>query len=232
MPSDEKVTGSPKEPEEGSPSEEQGVEEESAQPEQGSPKITGVIGDAREIQLGSNSGVGKVRKKKLSLSVKKPQKKSWFHVHPSKDYRGSFRAVEMDSEDSFEVKWYIIAPALHHDFKLSEDTVDIHVYTYLTNKGRVGLWPLKINDGDWCSTALEAIGYAQEQIIRLIPDNVSRCYSIEEAIQEPPAPDWERVLEGKTFTELLNLGFKGRYVEDEDHELFEDLWMKHKRETD
>ena len=60
----------------------------------------------------------------------------------------------------------------------------------------------------------------------MIPDMQSRCYFLEQALEEPTTPNWDEVLDGKDFTQLLNLGFKGKYVEDETHPLFKELWLK------
>ena len=195
-------------------------------PRKESPSITGQIGDAKAIQLGTNRGMGKTRKRSLSITVGKPNKKSWFWICPDPDFKGQFRAIELEPEDAVEKKWYLIDPALHGDLKVEQDTVDINLYTGVTNKGKVFLWPLKLSDTDWTSTALEAIESAQDRIIRMIPDMQSRCYFLEEALEEPTAPNWEEVLDGKSFTDLLNLGFKGKYVADDSHPLFKELWLK------
>ena len=110
-------------------------------PRKESPSITGQIGDAKAIQLGSNKGMGKTRKRSLSITVGKPNKKSWFWINSDPDYRGQYRAVELEPEDAVEKKWYLIAHALHGDLKVEQDTVDIYIYTGVTNKGKVFCGP-------------------------------------------------------------------------------------------
>ena len=191
--------------------------------------ITDAIPDAKSAQTaGSDASLGRIRTSKLTITTKKPSAKTWFWIHPSPEYRGKYKLVETESDDSMDTRLYLIAPELHTDKRVLRDSVDVQIFTYCTNRDRVGLWPLKMRQSDWRDTALEGIEYAQEQLIRLVPDVGARCYDIEQAEDEPEMCDWDWVLEGRDFTKLLNMGFKNRYVTSKDHPLFEELWVKNK----
>ena len=141
---------------------------------------------------------------------------------------GNYKLVELESDQSIETKKYLIAPELHSHPKVIQDSTDVQIYTWCSNRYKVSLWDLKMFDSDWRDTALEAIEYGKEQICRIMPNMQDQCYEIEEAEHEPEMVDWEQVLEGKTFTDLLNMAFRNRYVTDFDHPLFQEIWLKEK----
>ena len=162
-------------------------------PVAGDKSITGPIGDLSDIQIAS-SGVGKTRKKKLTISCRKPGKKSFLHVHPGEDFTTLVAGIEMEVEGSLDKPLYMVSPELLKDLRVQQEIQEIRIFTYLTNKGRVGLWPIKMSDNKWCTTAIEIAKMGMHQIVRVVPDMTEGCYECEVAEVEPDPPNWEQAL--------------------------------------
>ena len=190
----------------------------------GDKSITGPIGDLSDIQIAS-SGVGKTRKKKLSISCKKPGKKAFLYVNPNPDFTILIAGIEMEVEGSLDKPLYMVEASLLSDLRVQQEVQEIRIFTYLTNKGRVGLWPIKMSDNKWCTTAIEIANMAMHQIVRVVPDMTEGCYECEVAEVEPDPPNWEQALEGKTLKDLLNLAFKDTYIDTLDHPVLKELWL-------
>jgi hypothetical protein len=88
----------------------------------------------------------------------------------------------------------------------------------ISRQGAVFIWPVPLPGEDgrrnaWADTAHEAVGLAKERWVRLMPDmglGAYRIYIAEGQLSEPVWPE-------KPFEELLELVFKNRVIENEDH---------------
>ena len=195
-----------------------------ASPKKDKPSLADVIGDLSEIQIKA-SDKALTKRRKLNLSLRKPTSKVFFWVLDNPDYMVDLRCIEVTKDVSIEKDQYVIHPSLCNDPRIIRDSYEARHYVYLTNKYRLGIWDIKLNGMQWSTSALEAAGIAKEQVIRLIPNMDEGSYEIDEAIAEPEAPNWEQYLEGKTMLELLDLGYKDRFITEEDHPVLNDLWL-------
>jgi hypothetical protein len=90
--------------------------------------------------------------------------------------------------------------------------------TCITRQGTVFIWPVALPDVDgrrsaWADTAHEAVKYAAEVWVRLVPDmglGAYRVYRAEGQLSDPIWPD-------KTFPELLEIAFTHRVIDNPDH---------------
>ena len=188
--------------------------------------IMNAIPDAKAVQSsGITKSLGTIKTRKLVMKAKKPNQKTWFWIYDNPEYMGDYRLVELESDQQLDSKLYLIDPSLHNHPKVIQDSTSVQIYTYCTTRYKLGLFPLNMYDSDWRDTAMEGIEYAKEQVCRLVPNIQDRCYDIEEAEHEPEMVDWEQILEGRSFTDLLNMAFKNRYVTDYEHPLFQEIWL-------
>ena len=83
---------------------------------------------------------------------------------------------------------------------------------------------MKLSTNKWSTTAQDALSIAKDGWIRLIPNMDQGWFEFEEPLADWDVPDWEKLLAGRTLEDLMNLGFKNRIIQTENHQVINDLY--------
>ncbi len=99
------------------------------------------------------------------------------------------------------------------------ETARVELYSAITRQGCFFLWPVKIPGADgrsnlWHESALSAASEAMTNWVRVSANMSARAYDVIKAVETIPEPEWPT---SKTFLELVNLAFAGRYITDMEH---------------
>lgn len=153
-----------------------------------------------------------VSKERLSrVPVQKPNRKDFVRVRDD-EARMCPAFVYEDKEDR---STYLIAPELLHAF--GGDATPVNLVEAINRQNVTFIWPLKVaaegGVGTWQDSALIGANSAKTKWVRLAADMSLGAYRIFEAQGELSEPTWL----DKPFQELLEIAFKGRFIDHEDH---------------
>lgn len=145
------------------------------------------------------------------IQVCKPNKQSFFRVHPDSDFRLQVPLIHMAQER----QWYFADQQLWSN--LSEELVNFHLMTCIDVFGGIFLWPIKPLDpnrpNSWTQSALEAVDLATSNWVRIIPELAQSKYRIKVAASKLDQPNWPDL----SFLEMINKAFEESYISDLDH---------------
>lgn len=159
------------------------------------------------------------RKTAVSISVRKPDRQRWIFIHHSKEWRACVAVLE----DKDNQRTYIVAPEIVPE--VTADLVPKLLVTYATRQGTTSLWPIRMPDetgrlDTYNESALSIIEQYPGQWIRVLPNQIDRCYDVlEMPAIELPSPKWP---EGG-FRQLFSLAFKNRVINDINHPVLKAL---------
>ena len=153
-----------------------------------------------------------VKKALVLVPVRKPHRQDYVRVHPSPDYRLETAVLELKEER----ETYLVAPELWS--ALAGELTPKVLLTCMSRQKVLTLWPIRLpgEDGrsdEWNATALVAAGRAQTHWIRVVANMNLGAYDILEAPAGIPDPEWPDV----TFQQIIDIAFKGRYIDGLDH---------------
>jgi hypothetical protein len=153
-----------------------------------------------------------VKKALITVPVRKPNKQEHVRTHPSDDYRMPTLVLELKQDR----ETYLVDPALWP--ALAGELIPKLLISTMNRQGVLTLWPVRLpgDDGrldDWNASALEAAERAKKCWVRVVANMSLGAYEVYEATGDLPDPEWPNV----TFTEILNIAFKGRYITDAEH---------------
>lgn len=159
-----------------------------------------------------------VKKLLTTVPVRKPHGQDFTRVHPGPDYRAQLALIEV--RDDREV--YLLTPNIAR--ALPGEYVMATVYTATNRQGVVHLWPVKLPPPDgriieWHRSAAEAAELAMTKWVRVRANMALGAYELFESQGTVPEPEWPTL----SFTELLRIGFRDRFVDNLDHALIKRL---------
>jgi hypothetical protein len=146
------------------------------------------------------------------VPVRKPTRYEFFRTHPDPEMwfdTGIF-------EDKEEREVFFVTPAMRN--ALLGEIKPVTLAVTITRQSVLSLWPLKLPTDEmsynaWSETAREAAELAKTHWVRMSADmslGGYRIYKAEGQLSEPVWPD-------KSLNELLELAFRGRIVDSENH---------------
>ena len=158
------------------------------------------------------------RKTAVSISVRKPHPQHWVFIHPDTDWRVSVGVLE----DKINQRTYIVVPEIVPE--VTADLVPKLLVTYGTRQNTTGLWPIRLPDeggrlDTYNESALSIVEQHPAQWIRVLSNQIDKCYDILETSIELPAPKWP---EGG-FKQLFTLAFKNRVINNINHPVLKAL---------
>lgn len=169
--------------------------------------------DPSRLRLSQNfsESVG-VKKALLTVPVRKPGRQDFVRTHPDSTYRLETAVIEL-KEDR---ETYLIDPELWHE--LPGEIIPKVLFTTINRQGVLSLWPVRLprEDGrhdEWNRSALEAADLAQGKWLRVAANMSLGAYEVYEAVSKLPEPDWPEV----TFSEILKIAFRERFITDLSH---------------
>jgi hypothetical protein len=163
----------------------------------------------------SFTGSAGVKKHLVTVPVRKPNRQEFVRVRPDANYRISPAAViELkDDKEMFFVSPNVV-PALSGEWR------PVSLFTAINRQGVVFLWPVKLpgEDGktnEWNDSAAAAVEFAMRGWVRVVSNLSLGAYETFEALGEMPEPVWPE----EPFEKLLQIAFRQRFVDSEDHEV-------------
>lgn len=154
-----------------------------------------------------------VQKILSTIPTRKPGAQAFIRTHPDPAYRLEAFVLEMkDDRETFLVHPSIL-PAVTREVKRKV------LVTAIDRQGTLFLWPINLPDergrlDSWSQSALEAEKLAREQWVRLSSNFALGAYEIFAAMgNNYPEPEWP----DKSFSELINIAFRDRFITALDH---------------
>jgi hypothetical protein len=161
-----------------------------------------------------------VRKARITVPTRKPGRQEFFRVHPSAEYRLQTAIIE-DQENRDE--GYLVAANLWSEVPTGV-LVPRLLLTAVTRQNVVFLWPVRLPGADgrldaWSQSAMEVANLATKGWLRMAANQGLGAYEPFLAAADLSAPEWPT----ESFTELLNIAFKGRRIKDLNHPILQRL---------
>lgn len=155
-----------------------------------------------------------VRKKLITVPVKKPPKEWWVQVHPSDDYHIETAVLELKEEREV----YLVDPSLWQELSTESTFSPRAIFTTINRQGVPFLWPIRMPGPDgkldeWNRSAFAAAETARGRWVRVQANMSLGAYEVWEASAKLPDPQWP----DQAFTDLLRTAFKDRYIADLQH---------------
>jgi hypothetical protein len=182
-------------------------------PSNGGGPSESIFADLNKLRLSVSSTVLGGSAEILSkVPVRKPQKQEFVRVHPDE----SMMLATAVYEDKQDREFYFVAPSMMP--AMLGETTPVILVTAINRQKVSFLWPLKIaNDNssgnDWQDTAQQGCEVAKKTWVRLVADMSLGAYRIWAAQGDLSEPEWPT----KPLNELLEIAFRGRVIESEDH---------------
>lgn len=153
-----------------------------------------------------------VKKALLTVPVRKPDRQSFFRVHPDEAYRMPVPIIEVREDRAH----YVVDRDLASE--LPSEVIPKMLFTAINRQDVLFLWPVRLPgiDGrldDWNRTALEAAELATTKWIRVAANMALGSYDVWTATAELPEPQWPEI----PFETLLRIAFKERIISSLDH---------------
>lgn len=153
-----------------------------------------------------------VKKLVTTIPVRKPDKQDFIRVHPDADYRLETAVLELKGDR----ETYLVAPGLWTE--LAGELTPKVLYTAINRQKVLFVWPIRLpgEDGrhdEWNASALDAADRGQKDWIRISSNMSMGAYEVFLATGALPKPEWPEM----SFTRILEIAFKGRYITDLDH---------------
>ena len=122
----------------------------------------------------------------------------------------------------FEREIYIVKPDMMN--ALGKDAKPRLLIPSITATANFFLWPLKVTlpgekNNPWNLTAHAAALTANKRWIRISSNQSAQSYDVFEALGNIPEPEWPSITLGK----MLELAFKDRFIQSEDHPVVKKL---------
>lgn len=176
--------------------------------------------DISALRLGQDFGATLgVKKIFTSIPVRRPDKQTFVRVRPGEGWRLTTPLLEygVPTSDS-----YLIAPQLWSD--LSAEIRPVSLCTAITRQGTLFLWPLKLpgpdgRSNDWNDSAMAAAQHCQEAWCRVTSNRELGAYEIQQALAPLPEPEWPDL----SFQQILDIAFRGRFIDNPDHPVIRQL---------
>ncbi len=155
-----------------------------------------------------------VRKKLITVPVKKPPKEWWVQVHPSDDYHIETAVLELKEEREV----YLVDPSLWQELSTESTFSPRAIFTTINRQGVPFLWPIRMPGPDgkldeWNRSAFAAAETARGRWVRVQANMSLGAYEVWEASAKLPDPQWP----DQAFNDLLRTAFKDRYISDLQH---------------
>jgi len=172
-----------------------------------------IFADLAALRLApDNASLVGTREVLIHVPVRKPNRHDFFRVHPDPDM-SLVTAVFLDKEEN---ECFFVTPEMRE--ALLGEIRPVLVMTTITRQGVVMIWPLRIAvDGgrrdSWAETSAEAAQLAKTKWVRMAADMSLSGYRIYEAQGQLSDPTWP----DKTLNELLEIAFRDRVIDREDH---------------
>ena len=175
--------------------------------------------DPQKLRLSQNYGASAgVKKLTTTIPVRKPGKQDYVRVHPDPAYRIETAVLEIKEEQ----ETFLVAQELWDE--LPRELTPKILFTTINRQQVTSLWPIRLPGDDgridtWNGSAMEAATFAQKQWVRICSNKSLGAYDVFQATGEIPEPEWPEL----TLGQILEIAFKGRFIDDFDHPVLKRL---------
>jgi hypothetical protein len=172
-----------------------------------------IFADLDKLRLSVSSTVlGGTAQILSKVPVRKPQKQEFVRVHPDE----AMMLATAVYEDKQDREFYFVAPDMMP--AMLGETTPVILVTAINRQKVSFLWPLKVandnsNGNAWQDSAQQGCEVAKKTWVRLVADMSLGAYRIWAAQGDLSEPEWP----AKPLNELLEIAFRGRVIENEDH---------------
>lgn len=147
-----------------------------------------------------------------TVPVGKPGRQDFVRVHPGEGYHLQTMALEL--KEDHEV--YLVSPSMWGE--LAGEIWPVILYLVANRAGIARIWPIKLpgpdgKDNPWHQSAREAAALAMRRWTRISANMSLGAYEVHVATGELSEPKWPT----ETFSEILKVAFKDRYIDGPDH---------------
>lgn len=178
--------------------------------------------DPERLRLSQNfaENLG-VKKKLVTVPVRKPAKEWWIQVHPDESFRIETAVLELKEERG---ECYLVDPPLWPEL-CTESTFSPRALFLTINRQRVPfLWPIRLPGPDgkldeWNRSAIIAAESARGRWVRVQANMSLGAYEVWESTASLPDPKWPE----QSFQELLRVAFADRFIRTLDHPVLQRL---------
>ncbi len=156
----------------------------------------------------------------LSIPVRKPKRQDFFRVRPGDDY--TLNTIIYVREHGLDKEVYLIARELRA--VLGEDGDRVRLFTCMSRRDVLFLWPAKLPEADgagraWHTSALEIAEEAKKSWVRMVSDRDAGSYAMHVAKGDLGEPTWPDL----SLKDLIRLAFKERYIDTPHHDVIREL---------
>jgi len=187
----------------------------------GAPAKKSIFADLTALKLSYGEGILAGAKEYLSkLPVRKATRQEFWRAHHDE----GMSLVTSAIEDKETREYYIIAPDMVPSMLALGEVVAVKFTPAITRQGVLLLVPAKLpgeasSNTAWQDTMLLAVERAKTKWVRVSADMALGAYRIFEALGDLSEPEWPKM----TLNEMLEISFKGRVIDSEDHPIFNKL---------
>ena len=175
--------------------------------------------DPASLRLGQDftSGFG-VKKVLTTVPCRKPNRQEFVRVRSGEEWRLETAILE----DKVARENYLVHRSLWSE--LGEEILPVCLFLAINRQSDLFLWPVKLARPDgrtnpWNESALAAAREAESHWIRVVSNMNAGMYDTLAAVAEFSDPEWPDV----TFEGILELCFRGRYIQDASHPVIKSL---------
>lgn len=160
-----------------------------------------------------------VKKKFLSIPVRKPKKQEFVMLHPDPKFRAELALISYEAEKG-EV--YVVHPSVAG---VAEDSYIALVGLAINTQGNPFLWWVKkptdeMRNATWSSSGLEAMDEATKGWIKVKANMDIGAYDIYQPLGNLPDPEWP---EDYSFNDLIKIAFKEKFINSPEHPVLKAL---------
>ena len=161
-----------------------------------------------------------VKKKLLTVPVRKPDKAWFVRVHPDEKYRLQAAVLELREEREH----YLVRPEIVQGLPGETAVSPRTIFTAVNRQGVVFLWTVRLPGPDgkldeWSRSAQEAARLAMGGWVRVQANMGLGAYDVFQAVAALPEPQWPE----EPLRELLKVGFNGKLIDTLDHPVLRKL---------
>jgi hypothetical protein len=181
-------------------------------------------------------GVGRKASKTVKttrIQCRKPKAFEWVRTHPDADeYSIILPVFEFNEEKDDDEKkiqgrlLYAVHPDLSDNPDLADDLTKFREYVLATTrKGKLFVWDHGYSDKDnsWIDSEDANIATARTTWVRQISDTGEGTYNRKEPLRDLGEPNWEKLINGRSFDEILVEALGDQFVTSTNHPIFKEL---------
>lgn len=175
-----------------------------------------IFANLADLALTPADGGGAMQEVLTHVPLERPKRQEFFRAHA--DPAWSLTTSIVFDEENFGRDAYLVLP--HMRAALLGDARPVLLVPVITRQGVFKFYPLKLplDDGRpnaWFESAREAIELSKQRWACMKPDTALGAYRVLQAVGDIPDPVWP----DKRPNELLEIAFRGRIIDGEDHPL-------------